>query len=277
MKLKLVAAGLLTSLFLTGCTATVSGRAGQASDIAQSAQLQPVKFNAPPFQISGWQKIDQQEGIVHIYIEGDGLAWTGRNRPSPNPTPKNPMALKLARLDPAPNVVYLGRPCQYTTNDPACGTPTYWTDKRFSEEVVHSYMKVLDDISARSGTSEFYVTGYSGGANIAGLLAARREDITRLMTVAGNLDNDYFTRLHGVSAMPLSLNMANDAASLSTIPQIHFIGADDDIVPVSVYQSYALKARTSPCIQSKVLPNVTHGKGWEDLWPSLLQMQVKCH
>ena len=52
--------------------------------------------------------------MVNIYIEGDGRAWLNKNRPSLDPTPKNSLALKLAEIDPAPNVIYLARPCQYS-------------------------------------------------------------------------------------------------------------------------------------------------------------------
>ena len=33
---------------------------------------------------------------------------------SDNPTPVNPMLLKLATMDKRPNIVYIARPCQYT-------------------------------------------------------------------------------------------------------------------------------------------------------------------
>lgn len=48
-----------------------------------------------------------------IYIEGDGLAWINRSSPSADPTPTDPIALKLALAQPEGNAVYLARPCQY--------------------------------------------------------------------------------------------------------------------------------------------------------------------
>jgi hypothetical protein len=33
---------------------------------------------------------------LRVYIEGDGFAWKSRTQPSGNPTPHNPVALKLA-------------------------------------------------------------------------------------------------------------------------------------------------------------------------------------
>lgn len=39
-----------------------------------------------------------------IHIEGDGLAWINSSTPSSDPTPTNPLALRLALLDTAPSV-----------------------------------------------------------------------------------------------------------------------------------------------------------------------------
>lgn len=271
-----IAAICLASL-LAACTATVSGRDEQAATIARSASLNRMEYAAPPFTLVAWQRITNPETPVHIYIEGDGLAWLARGKPSPNPTPKNPVALKLASRDNGANVVYLARPCQFEAGgNGLCKDAAYWTTRRFSNEVIGSYMTALDTIAARTDAKEFHVTGFSGGANIAGLLAARRSDITTIRTVAGNIDNDYFTRLHKVSAMPLSLNMANVAGQIAHIPQMHFIGGKDKIVPADIYKSYALTAKNPPCIHSHTLPDATHNDGWDDAWPMLLNMPVEC-
>lgn len=46
---------------------------------------------------------------------------------SNSPTPKQPLALQLAERDAHPNVVYIARPCQYTSHalDLHC-VPEYW-------------------------------------------------------------------------------------------------------------------------------------------------------
>jgi pimeloyl-ACP methyl ester carboxylesterase len=265
---------------LSGCSATLSGRAEQAADLAAPAQLQRVEYSASPFVLAGWQKITRPGEPVHLYIEGDGLAWLGRGALSPNPTPKNPVALMLASNDAGSNVVYLARPCQYTALDApgnaGCSDAAYWSSKRFSQTVVNSYMRALDEIAGNTGAKEFHITGYSGGANIAGLLAARRSDIAEIRTVAGNIDNDFFTQFHKVSAMPQSLNMADDAARLATIPQIHFIGAEDIIVPADIFQSYAKKFENTSCVHYKMVPGASHTEGWEKAWPALLNIPVSC-
>jgi len=74
--------------------------------------------------------------LLTIYIEGDGLSWIDASTPSNEPTPMDPLALKLALRDDAPSA-YLARPCQYVAEDrkKSCAQK-YWTYSRFSEEVI---------------------------------------------------------------------------------------------------------------------------------------------
>ncbi len=133
-----------------------------------------------------------------VYIEGDGLAWIGGSRPSDDPTPANPLALRLALAQPAGNAAYLARPCQYAgRRDSAC-TDSYWTDRRFSREVVESTSIAIDALMLRFGADRLTLVGYSGGGAIAALVAAQRPDVVLLITVAGNLDHDNWTKHHNV-------------------------------------------------------------------------------
>lgn len=54
-----------------------------------------------------------------IYIEGDGRAFDIDGQPTSDPTPRGTMLREIAFGDTHPNVVYLGRPCQFVTNS-AC-------------------------------------------------------------------------------------------------------------------------------------------------------------
>lgn len=75
------------------------------------------------------------------------------------------------------------------------------------------------------------LTGYSGGGAIAVLIAARCKDIALLRTVAGNLNHVAVNRLHRVAPMPDSLNPADVASEIAAVPQLHFSGDTDRIVP----------------------------------------------
>jgi hypothetical protein len=271
---------LFTLVLLAGCGTTISGRAGHAKSLAATGQLELKHINAGSFVLTSWQKMTAPNQPIHIYIEGDGLAWLGRSQPSPNPTPRNPIALSLAARDPSPNVIYIARPCQYTPLDhagnKACNNAAHWLSDRFSSQVVNAYMIAFDKIAQETGATEFHVTGYSGGANIAGILAAQRSDITLLRTVAGNIDNDYFTSHHKVSPMPGSLNMADKVDAIAHIPQLHFIGAEDKIVPIDIYKSYINRITSKECVRHQIISKTDHRDGWETAWPDLLKTPVTC-
>ncbi|HET8807234.1 MAG TPA: hypothetical protein VFM76_02535, partial [Methylophaga sp.] len=101
--------------------------------------------------------------LLTVFIEGDGLAWISRAQPSSNPTPLDPVSLKLAlayKHDHA--VAYLGCPCQFTQYDARC-TQKYWTSHRFSEEVIASTSEAISVIKNLMGASDVQLYGYSGG------------------------------------------------------------------------------------------------------------------
>ncbi|MDE1901196.1 MAG: alpha/beta hydrolase, partial [Alphaproteobacteria bacterium] len=159
---------------------------------------------------------------VTIYIEGDGLAWLDPATPSFDPTPKEPVGLELA-LKQNTDAAYLARPCQYeSAREAACSDDTWWTSRRFAPEVVEAETTAVDAIKRLYKASHVVLVGYSGGGAIAALVAARRHDVTELVTVAGNLDTETWVKLHGVLPLSGSLNPADEWAALQNIPQRHF-------------------------------------------------------
>ena len=50
------------------------------------------------------------DGSLHVYIESDGSPWLSANVVSTDPTPRNPLMLRLMAEDPTSSI-YLGRPC----------------------------------------------------------------------------------------------------------------------------------------------------------------------
>ncbi len=270
---------LVVLSLLTACAdpLTLGGRLETAQNIASQGGLQPLTVQTLHYNIATWQKISQAGAPLHVYIEGDGQAWVSRSTPSRNPTPTDPIALTLASLDPAPNIVYLARPCQYTPleQSPAC-TVRSWTSQRFSEEIIQGMDTALSRITQGLQNPALDLIGFSGGGNIALLLAARRSDIASVRTVAGNIDITAFNALHHTSPMPDSLNSADFADRLKTIPQRHFIGVQDDIVPPVIYQSYAKALNSAPCLKLTLVPAATHTEGWESVWPALLKESVSC-
>jgi hypothetical protein len=271
---RLLAASLC--IILCGCEAAQSVRLDKAQRIAQSARLIERDIAAGRFLLRSYERIgDPANGTARVYIEGDGLAWLGKNRPSPDPTPINPVALSLAQADRGANVAYLARPCQYNGAFDAKACPEkYWKSARFSPEIVKAMNDVLDGLKRRHGLHRFELVGYSGGGAVALLMAAGRNDIASIRTVAGNLDTDAFSKLHNVSAMTESLNPASVARRISAIPQMHFVGGRDAIVPAGIYQAYRDASGPGKKISITILPEADHETGWVEQWPALLGQQL---
>ncbi len=236
------------------------------------------KIEATPFLLTSYARVKTQGGIAHIYIEGDGSAWLSKRTPSLDPTPKNPVAFGLAQLDVADNVIYLARPCQYSKLIMKRACPSkYWTSHRFAPEVIAAMDSALDDMKARHNITGFHLIGFSGGGNVAALLTARRDDVLSLRTVAGNLDHVTQSDIHKVSQMTPSLNAKDIAVDINHIPQRHFIGGKDKIVPVPVYESYKRASGNTNCVQSYIVENARHVKGWHDVWAALLAQPLPCY
>jgi len=98
--------------------------------------------------------------------------------------------------------------------------------------------------------------------------------VVNIRTVAGNLDHVTLHRKNNVSQLTGSLNAADVAAQLSEIPQIHFVGADDDIIESYVPESYRSSARSTICIEIQTIPGASHTGGWSSIWPNLLAMPL---
>jgi pimeloyl-ACP methyl ester carboxylesterase len=244
--------------------------AEQAAALARKAGLKPMTIPGRPFALAAFVRQTDPSAPVAVYIEGDGLAWLSESEPSADPTPTDPIGLKLAAADPSPNVITLARPCQYVWSN-AC-REAYWTDRRFSEEVVQAMSAALD--SQLAPGQKLHLVGYSGGGAVAALLAARRADAASLRTVAGNLDHAALNRFHGVSAMPGSLNPRDVAARLRELPQAHYVGERDEVVPPLAAESFLRAMGPSACATVVRVPGASHERGWTEFWRANQRLPV---
>ncbi|MDK9354905.1 alpha/beta hydrolase [Lelliottia sp. V106_10] len=260
------------SFLFTGCAA-VQPR-NTASQIAQQAGLTRENVQTNDFLIASWSRMTPPVRSLHVYIEGDGFAWQSRTRPSDDPTPHNPVGLTLAAADTQASVLYLARPCQFAGPPlPAECSVRWWTEDRFSPVVLESMNEALDRFVARYPGVQLDLTGYSGGGNIAALLAERRTDVRSLRTVAGNLDVAYVNALHQVSAMPGAINAIDRAQALRHIPQLHLSGEADKTVPPDVARRF-VQAVGGNCIRTAVISGMSHGSDWAAIWPQWLAQGV---
>jgi hypothetical protein len=266
----------LSALLLcaAGCAALFpqNVRYAAADRTAAAAGFEKSFIDASPFTLTAYARCRNQGDPLHVYIEGDGMAWLSRTRLSDDPTPRTPLILKLAVLDPESNVAYLARPGQYAANGaPGCEA-AYWSDKRFAREVVDAMSRAVDELRTRTGAGAIHLVGYSGGAAIAVLVAARRSDVVSLRTVAGNLDPDAVNRYHRVSPLADSQNPMEAAAKLKDLPQRHFVGSLDGVIPPGIAETFLLRAGKPDFRGITVVPGATHTQGWIERWKELLAL-----
>jgi hypothetical protein len=152
--------------------------------------------------------------------------------------------------------------------------PAYWSEKRFSEEVVSSINSAIDNLIIKSQSKEINLIGYSGGAALAVIIAAQRNDVASLRTIAGNLDPKVINRYHNVTPLEEFLNPIDYAAKISHIPQRHFVAANDSVVPIFVTRSFAKRIGDKGEESITIVKGVTHSCGWQKAWPSLINIPL---
>jgi len=264
---------VLTALLLAGCASTsVQDRHAAASRVAQQAGWQRLDLAAGGFVLAAYVPPGlARAGTLAVYIEGDGAAWVSADTPSFDPTPRDPLALRLAMADPRAQAVYLARPCQYVEGSQRrhCSA-RYWTSRRFAPEVIAAADRAVSQLKARYGADRVELVGYSGGGAVAALVAARRNDVARLVTVAGNLDPQAWAMGMGLSPLSGSLNPADAWQALAPIPQRHYVGADDAVMPVRFAQSYARRFPADQLPRIVVMPGFDHQCCWARAWPRLV-------
>lgn len=264
---------LFIPLLLSSCASSIETRVKEAEKVASINKFEKKLVKAGDFVITTYQRVSDKDSPYVFYIEGDGSISIGRYAIADNPTPSKVMLFKIATLDTRPNIVYIARPCQYTPVElnPNCNQD-YWTDKRMAEEVIESTNIVINSINNGNPAS---LVGFSGGGGVAILVAARNKHIKDIITIAGNLDIENFSKHHGIYALKESLNPIDYAINISNIPQLHLSGSKDAIVPSKIMQGY-IKASSSDCTQQKIFPNITHTKGWDKVWQEVLKINLTC-
>ena len=213
------------------------------------------EISTSTFKIAVWQKIESPTLPYKIYIEGDGYAFNHNGRISNNPTPHGTLVRELAAGDKHPNVIYMARPCQFV-DDTQC-RPIYWSTARFAPEAVQAQYEA---VKAVAGKQPLTLVGFSGGAQIAGLLAVKYPDlyISKLVTVAGNLDVKAWSEYHHLPALALSDDLRNYRAQYAKFTQVHYIGKDDSNIVPALTENFVTDKQ-----QIIYIKNASHNNGWE--------------
>jgi hypothetical protein len=258
--------------FFSGCLSTIPTPQEREKTLIS---LKNEDYSLVNIQTSYFSLLSLQQNIkncknkdLKIYIEGDGLSWITRTTISSNPTPINPTALKLMNEDLSECKVYIARPCQYVDSNEC--SKKYWTSNRFDSKVIKSFDEALNTLKKDYKNKSFTLVGYSGGAAVSALVSSQRDDISKFISVAGNLDTSKWTSIHNISALNGSLNPADFTKGLENIEQYHLIGNQDDNIPKEVFLSYRSKFDKKDMINYRYF-DATHNCCWEEPYKKFLQ------
>jgi len=257
------AAALFWVLLATGCASPTQ----RIDETAARFGYQPLGLEGNGFRLAAFFKPGAKDSgkRLHVYLEGDGTPWRSRRTISDDPTPRDPVMLRLMALDEGP-ALYLGRPCYYGHSaDNGC-SPALWTHRRYGPEVVDSLADALRRFLSQNAYERLALFGHSGGGALAVLLAPRFPEISAIVTLAGNLDIDAWTAYHGYSPLTGSLNPVE--TTTDGIPEYHYLGGTDRTIPPSVFEPIANRRSHARVF---VLPGFDHRCCWQDVWKDILK------
>jgi len=257
---------MLAIASVSGCASSTAERYRTVEQAAASFGFSGARFGVSPPLIGmlratkNVQTSSQKDSqILWIMIEGDGRAWLNTREPSHDPTPVDAAGWRLAQNISRANVLYLARPCQYLSSPDleACSIND-WTNARFSEKWVGRLNDAIDDAKRTTHSKQIVIAGYSGGGVMAALIAARRDDVEMLITVASPLDHAAWTTHHGVSPLTGSLDVLSVREKLMRLPQVHVTGADDKVVPTMLMQDFLRAYPVDAPAELVTLPGIDH-------------------
>lgn len=158
-------------------------------------------------------------------------------------------------------MIYLARPCQYVKS-PIC-SQRHWTTARFAHEVVNAEYEAIKQIA---GAHPVILIGFSGGAQIAGLVASAKNglNIKKIITIAGNLDHLAWTQYHNLLPLNESMNLADYRHQLAELPQIHYVGTKDKVIPPVLTEQFV--GNEDLIIKVK---NASHNSGWKEIYQKI--------
>lgn len=237
----------ITLLFLVGCT-----------PIAVPSGYKYKEIETRNFTLASWQKVTNPAAPYKIYIEGDGYAFNVRGKASQDPTPRGTLVRELAFGDNSPNVIYLARPCQYVKS--LICSKRHWTTARFAPEIINAEYEAIKQIA---GNNPVILVGFSGGAQIAGLVTAAKPglNVKKIITIAGNLDHLAWTQYHNLPQLNESMNLESYRKQFAKIPQIHYVGSNDEVMPPILVREFI---KDDDLIIE--VDGASHNEGWESIY-----------
>src|SRR5690606_12603374 len=95
------------------------------------------------------------------------------------------------------------------------------------------------------------------------------DDVSGIVTVGANLDHDLWTERLGLTPLVDSLNPIEITEMVEDIPQVHFLGAEDEVVTRAEIDRYVAHMTDRARVQVVAVPGHEHVGCWADGWPAL--------
>lgn len=265
----------ISMLLLGGCAAP------SLSTWGEQYQWQYVSINSTPIPVKALiskQVQPRSSNSLHVYLEGDGEPFLNALTVSPDPTPHDPLMLRLMAKDSA-NSVFLARPCYFLQEHGqqraqadgqayAC-SPYLWTLARYSPIVVQSLANAIETLALQY--DKVVLIGHSGGGTLAALLVPHLPKVTHLITLSANLDTDRWTAHHALTPLSASLNPMTESPLPDHVRQIHYVGGRDKNILPQWAHAYAQRQADAQVIELKAFD---HQCCWEAHWPTLLSQAL---
>ena len=253
----------LICLFITGCSSASSLFAIKASQLGfETSFIQGLNYKHTLYKNKA-----SRNGVLHVYLGGDGTPWFKGRYITRDPTPLKPIMLDLMQRDHSA-AIYLGRPCYHQQKMPANCDHSLWTNKRYSKIVVNSMATALKHYINQYGIQKVSLFGFSGGGTLAMLLAPKIKEVKRVVTLAGNLDTDAWTAAHGYTSLSGSLNPALQPPLAASIQQLHYIGEKDRNIMLKLVKPVIKRQKNAQLI---VLKDADHHCCWLKHWDKFLE------
>ena len=254
---------LLTIIFLIGCQSATQRvfengkRAGFSRQTASANGFDLMVMSSNRPAVSEY---------LHVYLEGDGEPWHKTTVIASDPTSAYVLMLDLMALDNSDSV-YIGRPCYNgTALEPECDR-RMWTSARYSTTVVDAMAFALTQYMSKRDYRYIRLFGHSGGGALAMLLAERFEQVTDVVTIAGNLNINAWTNHHGYTPLYSSLNPSDQAGLEIGVRQWHWMGGRDTVIPPALIVPFIQSQANA--FSSTVL-DYSHNCCWESIWSQVL-------
>ncbi len=253
----------LSVVLLVACVDT----AIRLDELAKKEGFSQMKVMGMDFQHHIYFRQNLLSKSLHVYLEGDGRPWRNKGEVAFDPSMDSLLSLELMKLD-AASVLYVGRPCYHGDADIKPCHPWYWTNGRYSQDVVDSMSAVIKSYVIKNGVLDVVLIGQSGGGTLAMLLAEKLNNVSAVVTLAGNLDVRRWSQYHDYTELEGSLNPIERQPLIASIKQLHYAGDSDKNIPYHFIFDAIKKQKNAEFI---LLNNVDHDCCWEEYWPAILK------